>query len=228
MTEDMPIPIPPRPPAPPLPYPPPYNVYSVILQRLEAIQHQQERLEGKIEVLTAGVGNIASEASTIAQAVIQISDTDKTDFQNLQQSVDNIYALLTNPPRPGPVASFKLTITSQGESMALKAAAAHKMKVSMNPDGTATATISGVVDKFGNPTTFQTPPTYVCETTPGAGPDPGITLTPSADGLTCGIAANGALVTADTLTATGDGVSESYTPITVKAGPANSFVLSVS
>ena len=187
---------------------PPYNVYAVILQRLDAI-HRQQKVQG--ETLTSLV------------------NADQTDYTNLLQAVNAVLAFITTPPMPRPVAAFTLTVTtSQGEKDMAEKVAQHKMKVSMNPDGTATATITGVVDKFGNPTTFLAPPTYVCETTVGAGADPGITLTPAADGMTCGIAANGALVASDTLTATGDTISQSYNPITVKAGPANSFVLGVA
>ena len=205
MTDERPEPVP-----GPLPFPPPYNVYAVILQRLEAIQNKQKLQSDLLVVLTAAVGQLAAE--------------DETDTTALEEGIAQIWTLLTTPPKPAPVAGFKLEVL--GDNMA-KAAKINKMKVSLNPDGTATATISGVVDAFGNPTTFQNPPTYVCETTPGAGADPNVTLAPAADGMTCLITAGTVLVAGDTLTATGDGISESYNPITVVAGPANSFVIGV-
>jgi hypothetical protein len=204
MTDERPEPV-------PLPFPPPYNVYAVILQRLEAIQNKQKLQSDLLEAL--------------ANAVTQLAAEDETDYTTEEAGIVQIWALLTTPPKPALVAAFKLEVL--GANMA-KATKMGKLKINLNPNGTATATISGVVDSFGNPTTFLAPPTYVCEVTVGAGQDPNVVLTPSADGMTCGIAAGTVIVAGDTLTALGDGISESYSPVSVVAGPANSFVISVA
>jgi hypothetical protein len=132
----------------------------------------------------------------------------------LQQVVD----LLTPapPPTPGPAVSFL-------------------------DNGTAVATISGIVDASGLATTFEAGSTavWVCETAPGAGQDPNIVLTPAVDanGLPtgCGIAPGTppALVSGDTLTCTvtqpttGAMTPETYNPVNVVAGPASTFVITV-
>ena len=111
-----------------------------------------------------------------------------------------------------------------------------KFKVSILDNGTAQGTITNVADAAGLQTSFEsgTVPAWVCETTPGAGQDPNIVLTPSADGLSCTIAPSTPpqLVTGDTLTVTAaqptlGTLTGTYSPVNVVAGPASTFVVSV-
>lgn len=111
-----------------------------------------------------------------------------------------------------------------------------KFKVSIPDNGTATGTITGIVDAAGLPTSFDagTVPTWICETTPGAGADPNIVLTVAADGMSCVVApaTPPALVSGDTITVTATGpvmgtLTGTYSPVNVVAGPASTFVVSV-
>jgi hypothetical protein len=220
-----------------LPIPIPYNIFSVILGYLRGIQELEREIKNEqatqrvmLKALQLQVEDTQQTDNALTTAINSLLATDTTDFSALEAAIQQILAFINTPPLPHPVAAFTLTVTNpQGENMANeKAAKIGNFKVSMNPNGTATATITGVVDAFGNPTTFKAPPTYVCEVTAGAGADPNVTLTPAADGMSCGIAAGTVLVAGDTLTVTGDGVSETYNPVSVVAGPANSFVISVA
>jgi hypothetical protein len=212
----------------PIPTPPalPSSWGQQIVNEIKALGRQlAEESQTEVTLLEAIIDNqvaqLQQDAQVLANQATQISQ------------LTSLIALLT-PPKPGPAVAFTIKVTSQGDIMAKGAKKFGKLKVSLNPDGTATATIIGIVDAFENPTTFEagTVPTWVCEVTVGAGADPNVTLTPAADGMSCGVAAGTTLVAGDTLTCTAaqptlGTLSESYSPVSVVAGPANSFVISV-
>src|SRR5208282_5374668 len=181
-------------------------------------------------------GTIEQEQLTALQQLVGPEDL------QLNALLQQVIALLTPapPPPPGPAVSFQITVVEEENSMA-KAAATHKLKVSILGNGTAVATISGIADASGLPTTFEAGSTavWVREATVGAGQDPGIVLTPSVDAYClptgCGIAPSvpPVLVSGDTLTCTvtqpttGAMTPQTYNPVNVVAGPANTFVISV-
>ncbi len=213
--------------------PPSNNSFSQIETILLEMKQQQHTDAQALE----------SVVKTKLQAVITALGPLATLVAQGQQEIDLLEQLvvLLTPPPPGPAVKFDITVTSannsQGENdMAKQAAKIGKLKISILDNGTAVATITGVVDAAGLPTTFEsgTVPTYVCETTPGAGQDPSIVLTPAADGMSCGIAPSTppALVTGDTLTVTAaqptqGSLTQTYSPVAIVAGPANTFVVSV-
>ena len=90
----------------------------------------------------------------------------------------------------------------------------------LNDDGTATGTISNVVDKAGKPTTFKAPPTW----TPS---DPTVLqCTPAADGMTC-LVTPLQVGTGVTIAVVGDNITETSQAIDVIAGAVSGFQVSL-
>ena len=258
---------PPTPKQPFQPNPPTPEFYSVLYQierSLEQIasnqqtnhrmaQQQFEALQKTLEAVAQSVSGQSSALEGIETAITQISNTFSTlssedavgfsDVMSLLGSIQTAVNSLVTPPH-NPAVSFEIEVTdaqSQGDFMKSKAVKTGKLKISILDNGTALATITGIVDAGGLPTTFEAGSTavWVCEVTPGAGQDPSIVLTPQTDanGLPtgCGIAPSvpPALVSGDTLTCTvtqpttGPMTPQTYNPVNVVAGPANTFVITV-
>lgn len=225
-------------------YTPPWATrVEVLLQKLvsqgEAASLERKKLYVALVNILATVGAQGTIEQGQLDALQQIVGPEDNQLTALLQQ---LIVLLTPapPPTPGPAEAFQITVEEENE-MAKQAKKMGKLKVSILGNGTAVATITGVVDASGLATTFEAGSTavWVCETVPGVGQDPNIVLTPSVDanGLPtgCGIAPSvpPALVPGDTLTCTvtqpttGAMTPETYAPVSVVAGPANTFVISV-
>ena len=201
------------------------------------------RMESLLQKLVNLNENIIANQKKQYTALVNIYALAGSEDFELNALLQQVVDLLTPapPPTPGPAVSFQITVEGDNEMAKKTAAKFGKLKISILDNGTAVATISGIVDASGLATTFEAGSTavWVCETAPGAGQDPNIVLTPAVDanGLPtgCGIAPGTppALVSGDTLTCTvtqpttGAMTPETYNPVNVVAGPASTFVITV-
>lgn len=145
----------------------------------------------------------------------------------LPAKVDLLLEYLTPPP----ATSMKLTIIDQQGAEKMAKTKLGEFKLNLLDNGTAAGTLS-VQDAAGLPTTLPAGvvPTY-------ASSDPGVVVTPAADGLSCTIApatppvlVTGAIITASAAMPDGTTLSadNSSDPLNVVAGPAGSLVLKIS
>ena len=207
-----------------------------IIKRLDSLKQADQVNSDELAALANAQLNMANAQLSMANALSTLVTTDTED----SVSIATILKILTTPPPPAPAVAFQVELVTetelnkQGEN---KMAKTIKFKINILDNGTAQGVISGIVDAAGLPTTFDTGtiPTWVCETTPGAGQDPNIVLTPAADGMSCVIApaTPPVLVSGDIVTVTATGpvmgtLTGTYSPVNIVAGPAGSFVVSVS
>jgi len=192
-----------------------FNMFHTVLQKLDAILAEFDSINKKLDTV---ITNQQAERQELGAIEAQ---------QQLDSAGIALILKYLTPPLP-----VALIITFTGGSAEMAKPKSGKLKFNVLDNGHATATLTPV-DAVGIATTLPAGsgvPTW-------ASSDPGVVLTPAADGMTCDVApasppvlVTGAVITATCVLADGTSItgSNSADPINIVAGPAGSFVVSVA